>query len=542
MHVEKIVIVGGGSAGWMSAATLIRKFPNKHITVIEPKDIDKVGVGESTLGGIRRWTRWIGLDEKDFFPSTDASLKLSIKFTDFYKKDSGGFHYPFGKPFLEGPGQPSFNHWHFKKFFYPETPVEDFVRCLFPAAALFENNKFNLNYFNDFENFNPLNDVAYHFDAHKFGYWLKENYCKPKGVHHIESKVTDIKVNEDGIDYLVLDNDETIMADLFVDCTGFKSVLLGGALKEQFESYEEMLPNNRAWATRIPYKDKDKELEGFTNSTAIETGWCWNIPSWERLGSGYVYSDKFATPEEALDQFKNYLMSDKMVIPRTKEEVDSLEFRDIKMRVGIHQKTFVKNVVAVGLSAGFIEPLESNGLYTVHEFLFKLIDSLGRDCNISEFDRDMYNSSTKTMFQGFAKFVALHYALSHREDTPYWKEINKKHFKDVPDDMLTPYITKSTSFYDMAVRYLENWGHPVGNAGITYIATGMNVPMVNEQRALQIQFEEPDIDIFQKTNEFINVWEERKAKWNRNAMNSPSISQYLYEAFYKDSEENKDML
>jgi tryptophan halogenase len=539
MKIEKIVIVGGGSAGWMTAATLIKKFPKHHISVIEPVDIKTVGVGESTLGGIRRWTRFIGLDEKDFFPHTDASLKLSIKFTDFYKKDSGGFHYPFGKPFLDGPSQASFNHWHFKKFFFPETPIQDFVHCLFPAAALFEHNKFNLNYFKDFDNFNPSNDVAYHFDADKFGKWLRENYCKPKGIHHIPSKVVDIKTNEDGIDCLVLEDGKSIYADLFIDCTGWKSILLGGALNEPFDSFENMLPNNRAWATRIPYKDKGLELEGFTNSTAIENGWCWNIPSWERLGAGYVYSDKFATPEEALQQFKNYLMSDKVVVPRTKEEVDELEFRDIKMRVGIHEKTFVKNVVAIGLSAGFIEPLESNGLYTVHEFLFKLIDTLGRSETISQFDRDMYNASTRTMFEGFAKFVALHYALSHRDDTPYWKAISKKHFADKSDDMFAPYILKSSSFYDMAYRYLDAWGHPVGNAGITYIATGMNVPMVNEQRYEQVQFEEPDINIFEKTKEYIRLWEERKAKWYRNAVNSPTLEEYLYHTFYKDVENNE---
>lgn len=539
MKISKIVIVGGGSAGWMTAATLIRKFPiGVNISVIEPSDIDTVGVGESTLGGIRRWTRWIGIDEKDFFPTCDASIKMSIKFTDFYKKDSGGFHYPFGKPLLDGPN-PSFNMWHYKKFLFPDTPVQDFTRCLFPAEALYENNRFNLNFFNDFDNFDPNNDVAYHFDAKKFGYWLKEHYCIPKGVMHIDGSVKNVVTNEDGVDYLELSNGNTMYADLFIDCTGFRSLLLGDALKEPFESYSEMLPNNRAWATRIPYKEKAKELQPYTNSTAIETGWCWNIPSWERLGAGYVYSDKFATPEEALEQFKNYLMSDKMTIPRTKEEVEELEFRDIKMRVGIHSRTFVKNVVAIGLSAGFIEPLESNGLYTVHEFLFKLIDTLGRSETISQFDRDMYNSSTRTMYDGFAKFVALHYALSHRDDTEYWRAISKKSFTDRGDEMNTPYLEKSPGFWDMAIRYLDNWGHPLGQAGITYIATGMNVPMVNEQRYLQVQYEEKDTNIQERVMKQCEIWEERKAKWYRNAMQSPTVEQYLWNFFYRPKEEQQ---
>ncbi len=114
-----------------------------------------------------------------------------------------------------------------------------------------------------------------------------------------------------------------------------------------------MLPNNKAWATRLEYKNKEKELEGFTNCTALGNGWSWNIPLWSRLGTGYVYSDKFVSPDQAKEEFKKYLMSDKMIVPRTQEEVDKLEFKDITMRVGIHQRTFVKNVVAIGLSAGF---------------------------------------------------------------------------------------------------------------------------------------------------------------------------------------------
>lgn len=530
MKLDKIVVVGGGSSGWMTAATLIRTFPNKDISVIESKDVPIVGVGESTLGGIKRWTRYIGLDEEDFFKFTDASYKMSIKFTDFYKKDAGGFHYPFGRPMVDGDRN-CFIDWHHKKYFYPDTPITDFVDSLFPSAALFNQNKFALNEFGDFDNYNPQKDVAYHFDAVKFGGWLRERYCIPRGVKHIAATVTDIVINDDGIDYLVLDNGHEIRADLFIDSTGFKSILMN-KLGGEFDSYEEMLPNNRAWATRLPYKDKDLEIEPFTNSTAIENGWCWNIPLWSRLGTGYVYSDKFVDPDTALEQFKNYLMSDKMVIPRTKEEVDQLEFKSIEFRVGIFKETFIKNTVAIGLAAGFIEPLESNGLYSVHEFLFKLMDILQRN-EISQFDRDMYNSCVRTLFDGFAKFVALHYALSHRDDTEYWKAIKNKKFTDRSDDMYTPNIIKAPGFYDMAYRYLENWAHPLGNAGITYIATGMNIFMTNDERFDDLQFNDPN-NIYDQTNRIASLWEFRKAKWNRNAENAPLLSDYLHQKFYSD--------
>lgn len=530
--INKIVIVGGGSAGWMTAATLIKAFPKKDISVIESKDVPIIGVGESTLGGIRKWTRFIGLDEDSFFAHTDASYKLSIKFTDFYKKDGGAFQYPFGTPKID-EGRNPFTDWHLKKYFYPETDITDMVNCTFPAAALFENNKFSKNSNGEFDHFNVDNDVAYHFDAVKFGAWLRDHYCTPRGVKHIVSTVVDIEVAEAGIKTLTLEDGTTVDADLFVDCTGFKSLLLAEALKEPFKSYSHMLPNNKAWATRLPYKDRSRELEGFTNSTAIENGWCWNIPLWSRLGTGYVYSDKFVSKEGALEEFKNYLMSDKMIIPRTQEEVEKLEFREITLRVGIHERTFVKNVVAIGLSAGFIEPLESNGLFSVHEFLFYLIDILQRG-EINQFDRDMYNVSVHDLFDNFAKFVALHYALSHRDDSEYWLHVRNRKFTDATGDPYSPYVGRTDSFYNMAWRYMQEWGHPTSsNAGISYVSTGMHVMMMNFARVQDLEYR-TGINLLQSTNDICDIWEVRKARWASEADKCPTLEQYLNERFYQE--------
>jgi tryptophan halogenase len=534
VSVDKIVVVGGGSAGWMTASTLIKAFPNKKIYVIESKNVPLVGVGESTLGEIRRWTRFIGLNEKDFFKQTDASYKLSIKFTDFYKKDSGSFHYPFGQPAVDKNRNP-FHDWHIKKYIYPDTPVTDFVECLFPASALFTQNKYSPNILNNFDNFDHTNDVAYHFDAVKFGKWLKDFVCLPNGVKHIESTVIDIHIEEDlGIKFLKLENGETITADLFIDCTGFKSLLLGQTLKEPFTSFENLLPNNGAWATRIPYKNKEKELEGYTNCTAIGNGWCWNIPLYSRIGAGYVHSTKYITKEQALDEFKEYLMSNKMVVPRTKDEVESLEYRYIDMRVGLHERTFVKNVVAIGLSAGFIEPLESNGLFTVHKFLFKLIDILQRN-DISQFDRDMYNSSAKTLFESFTKFVSLHYLLSHRDDTEYWKNIKNGNQINIQDEVYDRYYYKSGAFYDLVQRYMDHGKHPLDRAGITYIATGMNLNMMNNSRA-ENEYFTTKIPLKQIAD-FCNAdWELKKQKWKNNAQNAPSLYEYLKNTYFDGQE------
>jgi tryptophan halogenase len=343
--MKSILIVGGGSAGWMTAATLLKQFPDKKITLIESKNIATVGVGESTIGGVKAWTNWLGIDDKHFLKHTDGSYKLSIKFTDFYKKGEA-FHYPFGRPYLEG-NRALLNDWWFKKFYYPNTPYSDYVDCHYPQMALVNSNKCFYNENNEIP-FRFNMDTAYHFDATKFGLWLKDHYCLPKGLKHIKEDIISIEQNNEGI--VSLNN--KYKADLYIDCTGFKSLLLDKTLKEPFDSYTDMLPNNSAWATRIPYADKEEELVGYTNCTAIQNGWVWNIPLWSRIGTGYVYSDKFVSDEDALKEFQKYL--------GTKE----LEFKNIKMRVGLHKRLWVKNVVAIGLSAGFIEPLESNGLFT----------------------------------------------------------------------------------------------------------------------------------------------------------------------------------
>ena len=242
--INSIVIVGGGSAGWITAATLVSQFKNKKIIVIESANIPTVGVGESTVGGIRGWLRMVGITDRDFMKAADASYKLAIKFNNFYNKDQGTWYYPFGLPCLDGNLHLR-DDWFIKKALYPETPTDDYVNCYYSQMALVNANKI-LTGSTELDNFNFYNDTAFHFDAAKLGAWLRDSHCKPRGVEHISAEVIDIATNEEGIETLTLDNGEIISADLFVDCTGFKSMLLGGALKEPFTSYENLLPNNRA--------------------------------------------------------------------------------------------------------------------------------------------------------------------------------------------------------------------------------------------------------------------------------------------------------
>jgi len=529
-EINKIVVVGGGSAGWMSAATMIRNFPKKEVVIIESPDDPVVGVGESTLAAIKLWMAWLGVQEEEFMRDTDAVYKLSIKFTDWYKKDSGGFHYPFGRPYVEGSLAEEID-WYIKKAKYPMTTANsDYAKTFFPAVTLAEKNKINLNADGRLGNFLFFKDVAYHFDAIKFGQWLKKKYCIPKGVKVISAKVTDIKTNENGVEYLQLSNGDKVSGDLFIDCTGWKSLLLGGALKEPFLDDKELLPNNRAWATRIPYTDKEKEMEPYTNCTAIENGWVWNIPSWERIGTGYVYSDKYITPEEALKQFKNYLKSDKLTIPDENRPVEDFEYKDIKFRVGIHRRLFVKNVVGIGLAGGFIEPLESNGLFTTHVFLIDLIKVLNRG-GFNQFDRDCFNLITQKGYEGFRDFVLAHYLLSYRNDTKYWQDItSKSFFKE--GERLDQSMTQQ--FKELVFRKIASCRYDIHNGGgIHCIGTGLGF-MPIDKNVLSSWDWAFQTDHFTHYEKVFQSWKMRTKEWERIADRSPTMYEFLKENIYKE--------
>jgi tryptophan halogenase len=300
-------------------------------------------------------------------------------------------------------------------------------------------------------------------------------------------------------------------------------MLLEEALGEPFDNFEHMLPNNSAWATRIPYTDKEKEMEPYTNCTAIENGWVWNIPSWDRIGTGYVFSDKFVSKEEALEQFKNHLRSDKMTIHDPNRNVDSYEYRYIRFKVGIHRRTFVKNVVAIGFAAGFIEPLESNGLFTVHEFLDKLVKTLSRG-TVTQWDRDAYNATTRRQYLGFKEFVAQHYALSNRTDTEYWKAITEKEYQP---EVASLDASTVIGFNDLADVHINRQRYD-GIGGIHCIATGLNYFPVNKNSIQRWEHYE-GVDYYEYCKNTWSTWEIFRKLWQEEADASPTMYQWLKE-------------
>jgi tryptophan halogenase len=407
-----IVIVGGGTSGWISAATLLG-VPGVEITVIESPKIPTIGVGESTIDGFVDWLNLIGIHPVDIMKETDATFKHAIKFTNFLR-ESHEFYYPFG---VNGIDKEKYDSWATRRFISPESH-RDFADTFFANMALIRDKKFKC----DSKNF-PHNSYALHFDATKFAGILRDRYCKPRGVKHICAEVKEVvKGNDDGIERIITDTGDSYTADIFIDCTGFKSILLEGVMKEPFIDYSNVLPNNMAWATHMPYIDKEKEYEAATNCTALGNGWAWNIPLWSKIGTGYVYSDKFISDDDALAEFKEY-------IKKQGRDPETLEYKKIKMKNGTHENIWVKNVVAIGLSAGFIEPLESTGLWFSHGIAKNLLQTLYRSTITNQHDRDNFNRQYQNSWKEMISFVSKHYALSLRRDTPYWRNIANMNFE-----------------------------------------------------------------------------------------------------------------
>lgn len=533
--IKRIIIAGGGSAGWMTAALLATKFPNFEIALVESPDVPIIGVGESTLGTINAYLAHIGLKDEEWMAYCNATHKLSIKFRDFYKKGEE-FYYPFGDKDVKNTIN-GLHDWYMKKVLHPETPINDFCDSFYSIMPLIYKNKICDNKTQKLEGFIFENDAAYHMDATLFGEFLKEKVCIPKGVVYIQEHITNIKLDKDKyIEHIELANGDLIEADLYIDCTGFKSLLLGKTMQTHFRSFHEFLPNNRAWVTHVPYTDKEVEMENVTNCTAINNGWVWNIPLYNRIGSGYVFSSKFISEEDALQEYKDYLNSDKMKIPNP-NRTDDLDFRMIEIKNGCHDFCWVKNVVGVGLSYAFIEPLESTGLFSVQEILVLLCETLENE-QINKIHIDNFNYLANATMESFKNFVAYHYTLSSRRDTPYWQHVTQNINMDsrMLDPMLTELPTVVSNYAGRLLR-IHELGHDMG--GVPDIFVGMHTMPINRitlehHKNMTRMQRGKEAEVYLGTTQ--NYWNQKKSNAERIANNCPSHYQYLKEKIYNGKE------
>ncbi len=424
MAIDNIAIVGGGSSGWLAAAHLSHNLPDHvKITLVESTKIStlsKQGIGEGTQPFTTPFLFNCGLKFEDWMLKADCIHKYGVEFID-WAPDNIFVDNDTQEMGVLGPGVMFHNYWLGLK-----PSVKEYFKCM-PSYTLAKNNKAPkaghqaLDYTPGF--LDPPHD-AFHFNAQKLAGVLKEK-CSDK-VNNIQETIVEVKFNEEGIDRLVTDSGKEITADLFVDCSGFKSILLEGALNEPFNSLEDILLNNNAVVVHTKYKNARKEMHPYTKAYAMDSGWRWSIPTYSSIGNGYVYSDKFINKDEAETKLRKSI-----------GEYEA-PAQHIRMKTGTHNRIAVKNVYAVGLSAGFVEPLEATGIsfatFAIHNLTKCLIDNKG------ELDRDYLNNEYEISLNEIKNFVFLHYALSPKQDTPYWKETKQIPYPESVKDVLDKFI------------------------------------------------------------------------------------------------------
>jgi tryptophan halogenase len=423
LKVKSVIVVGGGSSGWCSAAALAKFCPNLDITVIESSDIPTVGVGESTIQYFNTFARLLDLKDTEWMPYCNATYKGAIRFTDFNK----GQHYY--APFKDiNSINYSAEDWAIISALDKTITPNYFAKYVWPGSYLLDENKVVGK--DATVDFSIEQNTSYNLDASKFGEYLREQYCKPRGVKHIVDTIRDIGVKDGNIESL---NAGKYSADLFIDCTGFSSLLLEKTMGAEFEYYDDLFNDRAVVFNNIQYTDKHREMETYTNTIAKDYGWVWNIPLWNRISNGYVYSSKFTTDEEALGYLKDHVTE-----VRGQARADDQTPKYITIKNGRHDRAWIGNVVGVGLSYGFIEPLGSTGLLLTQKCIVKLATVLNaRNYDYNSFDRENFNVFSQDLIDNLKDFYLIHFVTTQREDTPYWHYIkynvvpNNDSFKSV---------------------------------------------------------------------------------------------------------------
>ncbi len=398
---RSIVIAGGGTAGWMTAAAFAR-FCGRGwtITLVESDAIGTVGVGEATIPMIRLFNQALGIDEAEFVRETHGTWKLGIEF-DGWGVPGERYMHAFGQV-GRGFGLLPFHHyWLRARAVGRAGPLGDYVLNAVAAKA----DRFG-HVERAADSVLPAMPYAFHFDAGLYAAYLRR-YAEARGVARIEGRIE--RVGRDGengdVRTLVLADGVRVAGDLFVDCSGFRGLLIEDVLETGFEDWGHWLPCDRALA--VPC-DRANPLIPYTRATAREAGWQWRIPLQHRTGNGYVFSSAHIGEDEAAS-----------VLLANLDGAPQAEPRLLKFRAGKRRKAWNRNVVAIGLSSGFLEPLESTSIHLIQSGITRLLDFL--PCGpVADADRDAYNRLTDFEIERIRDFVILHYAANSREGEPFW--------------------------------------------------------------------------------------------------------------------------
>jgi len=402
-RIRSILVVGGGSAGWMTAAALARVLGPAYarITLVESEQIGTVGVGEATIPQIGIFNRLLGIDEDEFVRRTKGSFKLGIEFVNWGRQGHRYFH-PFGTFGLNMEGVSFHAYWQRLRLAGQAAPLADY--SLMATAA--KRNKFMRPF--DAGN-SPLSYIAYafHFDAGLYARFLRE-LAEARGVVRREGRIVAVHQRPDDgfIESVQLEDGERLSADLFIDCSGFRGLLIEQTLKAGFVDWSQWLPCDRALA--VPCESVP-ELTPYTRSTALTAGWQWRIPLQHRTGNGHVYCSEYLSDDEAASMLLSNLDAPARAEPR-----------HIRFKTGTRRRLWVKNCVAIGLSSGFLEPLESTSLWMVQNGISRLLSNFP-DRSFSPVIIDRYNRVLAEETEHIRDFIILHYKATEREDTPFWR-------------------------------------------------------------------------------------------------------------------------
>jgi len=418
--VKNVVVVGGGTSGWMTASYLTAAFGDRiSVTLVESDRVGTIGVGEATFSTVRHFFSFLGLEEQEWMPACNATYKLAIRFEN-WREEGHHFYHPFERQrvvdgftlpdwWLSAPMSERFD----KDCFLVGTLCDNLKSPRHLDGALFEGDlsRESSVYRTTLSEQSTQFPYAYHFDATLLADYLRD-YAVARGVTHVLDDVVDVVQDERGwISYVTTANRGDLAGDLFVDCTGFRGLLLSGTLEEPFESYRDSLPNDSAVALRVPLDMEHKGLRPCTTATAQEAGWIWTIPLFDRIGTGYVYASDYTTPDQAEQRLREFVGPAAADLPAN----------HIKMRIGRSRRHWVHNCVAIGLSSGFVEPLESTGIF----FIQHGIEQLVKHFPAADWDnglRDSYNQLVSRCMDGVREFLVLHYYASRRQDNQYWKD------------------------------------------------------------------------------------------------------------------------
>ena len=402
--LDTILIVGGGTAGWMAAAALgnlLQGTPTK-VQLIESEAIGTVGVGEATIPPIIAYNTMLGIDEDEFVRETQATFKLGIEFVDWWKKGHSYIH-PFGDFGLEFDAIPFYQYW--MKYWLSGADTDLFDYSLMVRAC--QEERF----------MRPLTDrpqsslsginYAFQFDAGLYAKFLRR-YAEARGVERLEGRISDVKLNgENGhVASVTTEDGRTLSADFFVDCSGFRGLLIGSALETAYDDWTEHLPCDRAVA--VPCEKVGPPLP-YTRATARDAGWQWRIPLQHRTGNGHVYCSQFMSDDEAVATLLANLDGEPLAEPNM-----------LRFKTGRREKFWNRNVLALGLSAGFMEPLESTSIHLVQTSIARLLTHFP-DKRFNADDIASFNRRTGLEYERIRDFLVLHYTATQRDDTAFWR-------------------------------------------------------------------------------------------------------------------------